>query len=114
MDEAERCHEIAYLAYGKLLARGSVAEVIAGSGLTTWRITGPDVGALARVLNHQPGVDMVALFGQTLHVSGRDAEALAATLAHHRTNPDLCFEPAPPTLEDVFIHLMGDAKDNFS
>ncbi len=114
MDEAERCHEIAYLAYGKLLARGTVADVIAGSGLATWRITGPGVAALARTLHSRPGVDRVALFGQTLHVSGQDPDLLAAALADHRASDGLHFQPAPPTLEDVFIHLMGEARDNFS
>ena len=33
MDEAERCHEIAYIAYGHLLAHGTVDEVIAQSAL---------------------------------------------------------------------------------
>jgi len=113
MDEAERCHEIAYLAYGKLLARGTTAEVVAGSGLSTWTVTGADVSGLALELERQAGVDMVALFGQTLHVSGRDAGALAAALEPHR-RPDRVFAPATPTLEDVFIHLMSDARDNFA
>ena len=34
MDEAERCHEIAYIAYGKLMARGTADEIIAASGLS--------------------------------------------------------------------------------
>ncbi len=113
MDEAERCHEIAYLAYGKLLARGTVAEVVAGSGLVTWRISGPNSGGLARTLEGQSGVEMLALSGQTLHVSGKDADRLAATLAPYRNTPGLTFEAAVPTLEDVFIHLMGEARDNF-
>ena len=32
MDEAERCHEIAYISYGRLIARGTAASVVAGSG----------------------------------------------------------------------------------
>ncbi|MEI6984615.1 MAG: ABC transporter ATP-binding protein [Rhodospirillaceae bacterium] len=113
MDEAERCHEIAYLAYGKLLAFGSVNKVIADSGLTTWQVSGPDIAALVYAVETRPGVDMVALFGQTLHVSGRNAEALAAALEpFHQTGRT--FISAPPTLEDVFIHLMGNARDNFS
>ena len=35
MDEAERCHEIAYIAYGELLAQGTVDEVIEQSHLRT-------------------------------------------------------------------------------
>ena len=47
MDEAERCHEIAYIAYGELLVRGTVDEVIAASHLTTYVVSaGHSGGAL--------------------------------------------------------------------
>ena len=39
MDEAERCHEIAYIAFGEVLTRGTVDEVIANSHLTTFTVT---------------------------------------------------------------------------
>ena len=42
MDEAERCHRLAYISYGKLLTHGTVAEVIAHVGLTTWAVSGPE------------------------------------------------------------------------
>ena len=42
MDEAERCHEIAYIAYGELLAHGTVDEVIAGAHLTTYVVSADD------------------------------------------------------------------------
>ena len=113
MDEAERCHEIAYIAYGHLLAHGTVDEVIAKSALTTWTVTGDDLNTLAAELTGKPGVDMVAPFGTSLHVSGRDAAALEATIAPYRGRPGLDWEPAAPSLEDVFIDLMGHAKDNF-
>src|SRR6187397_3654678 len=45
MDEAERCHEIAYIAYGELLAHGSVEDVVADAHLATWTVTGPDLNA---------------------------------------------------------------------
>ncbi len=72
MDEAERCHEIAYIAYGELLARGTVDEVIAASHLTTYIVSASDgesLGGLADELGRAPGVDMVAPFGTSLHVS---------------------------------------------
>jgi ABC-2 type transport system ATP-binding protein len=116
MDEAERCHRIAYLAYGRLLADGSVAEVVAGSGLTTWHVSGPDrrVAQLARDLAARPGVEMVAPFGSTLHVSGGDAALLDAAIAPWREEPDLRWQPGEPTLEDAFIHMMQGSTDNFS
>ncbi|BBF91906.1 ABC transporter ATP-binding protein [Blastochloris tepida] len=117
MDEAERCHEIAYIAYGDLLAHGTVDEVIAGSGLVTFTVSSRgDNGGLAQLghaLEAAPGVDMVAPFGTSLHVCGRDRAALEAAIASYRSDASLVFEPAEPTLEDVFIDLMTRAKDNF-
>ncbi|GGI23314.1 ABC transporter ATP-binding protein [Bradyrhizobium guangdongense] len=112
MDEAERCHEIAYIAYGHLLARGTVDEVIAKSALTTYTVTG-ELGGLAAELDHKPGVDMVAPFGTSLHVSGRDAAALEASIAPWREKNGLHWQKSHPSLEDVFIELMNRSKDNF-
>ena len=79
MDEAERCHEIAYIAYGELLAQGTIHDVVEASGLRTYTVSGPDITQLAQKLLGTPGVDMVAPFGTSLHVAGRDAAALDST-----------------------------------
>jgi ABC-2 type transport system ATP-binding protein len=113
MDEAERCHEIAYIAYGHLLVHGTVDEVIAKSALATYTVTGDNLTALAAELTGKPGIDMVAPFGNSLHVSGRDKAALEAAVAPHREQPGLHWEHSEPSLEDVFIELMTRAKDNF-
>jgi ABC-2 type transport system ATP-binding protein len=113
MDEAERCHEIAYIAYGHLLARGTVEDVIAKSALSTYTVTGDDLNALAAELTGKPGIDMVAPFGTSLHVSGRDKPALEATIAPYRERPGLHWQHSEPSLEDVFIELMTRSKDNF-
>ena len=112
MDEAERCHRIAYIAYGTLMTRGTVDEVVAGSNLHTWAVSGPDLGRVERALSGRPGVEMVAAFGTRLHVSGTDADALRAALTPWADEPGLRVEPAEPTLEDVFIHLMNQSTDN--
>jgi len=112
MDEAERCHEIAYIAYGNLLAHGTVDEVIAHSALSTWNVTG-DLNGLAAELTGKPGIDMVAPFGTSLHVSGRDQAALEASIAPYREQAKWQWQKSEPSLEDVFIDLMSRAKDNF-
>ena len=113
MDEAERCHEIAYIAYGHLLAHGTVDEVIAKSALSTWTVSGDDLNGLAAELTGKPGVDMVAPFGTSLHVSGRDKSALEATIAPYRNTRGRHWQDSEPSLEDVFIDLMTRSKDNF-
>ncbi len=113
MDEAERCHEIAYIAYGELLAHGTVDEVIGASRLTTFNVSGEGLAELGTKLERTAGVDMVAPFGTSLHVSGRDGAALENAIAPYREGPSLAWERAEPTLEDVFIDLMSRSKDNF-
>jgi ABC-2 type transport system ATP-binding protein len=112
MDEAERCHRLAYLAYGHLLARGTVDDVIAAGHLTTWVATGPGLPALATALRGRDGAEQVVAFGNTLHVSGRDAAKLEAAIATVR-DPAHEWTRVRSGLEDVFISLMGGAEDNF-
>ncbi|MGB8400809.1 ABC transporter ATP-binding protein [Bradyrhizobium sp.] len=113
MDEAERCHEIAYIAYGYLLAHGTVDQVIAKSELSTYTVTGGDLNRLAAELAGKPGIDMVAPFGTSLHVSGRDRAALETTIAPYRDGEGWHWQHSEPSLEDVFIDLMTRSKDNF-
>jgi ABC-2 type transport system ATP-binding protein len=113
MDEAERCHEIAYIAYGELLVHGTVDQVIENSQLVTYTVEGEQLAELAAELTGKPGVDMVAPFGTSLHVSGRDHAALESSIAPFRQYPALTWRKAAPSLEDVFIELMTRARDNF-
>jgi ABC-2 type transport system ATP-binding protein len=112
MDEAERCHEIAYIAFGELLARGTANDVVAESGLSTWVVGGPDLHVLAEKLNSLAGVDMVAPFGSELHVSGRNRKALDQTITTlKKADGAHRWKRGEPGLEDVFILLMNGAKE---
>ena len=107
MDEAERCHKLAYLAEGRLLAHGTSAEVIASQGLTSWAIFGSGLDALNEAIQGQPGVAQTVLFGATLHVNGKDGEALERTLRAAIAGKDLRMEPVATGMEDIFIYLMN-------
>ncbi len=107
MDEAERCHEIGYIVAGELLTRGTADEVIARSGLSTWIVAGPELQKLEDRMTGMAGIDMVAPFGTSLHVSGRDRDRLDAAVASLRAeNAEWRWSRGQPNLEDVFIDLM--------
>ena len=112
MDEAERCHELAYIAYGRLLVQGTVAEVVAGARLVTWSVSGPGLIDVAHALRKVRNIRTVAPFGTTLHVSADSEAALEAALAPMRA--ELAVTSIEPSLEDVFIALMQGAQDNFA
>jgi len=114
MDEAERCDRIVYLAYGTVLARGTVAQVIGESGLHTWIVEGADVRALAADMHGVAGIDQVSVFGATLHVSGEDEGALERAIAPFRARAGFNWQKATPSLEDVFIHLMAPFREQTS
>ncbi|HEY5740967.1 MAG TPA: heme ABC exporter ATP-binding protein CcmA [Terrimicrobiaceae bacterium] len=112
MDEAERCHHLAYIAYGKLLTKGSLSEVLASAELTTWEVSGPELSRLSVELRALAGIEQVTAFGNKLHVSGRDAEAIEQAIARFRREP-YSWQKIEPGLEDAFIGLMEASRDNF-
>ncbi|MGA3133805.1 MAG: ABC transporter ATP-binding protein [Terracidiphilus sp.] len=112
MDEAVRCHKLAYIAYGKLLAQGTAAEVVASQRLSTWAIHGDRLSELQDDLRRQPGVEQTVTFGDVLHVSGSDAQLLQRTVAAAARAGNRRAEPVETSLEDVFIYLMGKTQDN--
>jgi ABC-2 type transport system ATP-binding protein len=106
MDEAERCHRLAYLAYGDLLAQGTAEEVVAAAGLSTWSVSGRRMHELAARLKGLPGVEQVVPFGNILHVSGHDAALLEQSLRPLQTGSAYRWERIETNLEEVFISLM--------
>ncbi|PYL57148.1 MAG: multidrug ABC transporter ATP-binding protein [Verrucomicrobia bacterium] len=113
MDEAERCHRLAYISRGKLLTHGTVADVIARERLTTWAVSGPDLPNLTAQLRERPGVEQTVAFGNSMHVSGDDAVALKQAIAPFRAN-NYEWHQVESELEDVFIHLMDKSPDTSS
>lgn len=116
MDEAERCHRLGYIAYGRLLATGTPASLVQSSPLHTWQVTGTGtaINHIANALEKCPGVDMVTRFGNNLHISGEDPVTLSSAIQPFFNNADLEWQSGAPTLEDVFIHLMQQSADNYA
>ena len=107
MDEAERCHRVAYLAYGDLLTAGTATDVIRAAGLQTWLVSGASLAMLADRLKILPGVEQVIPFGNSLHVCGTDAGLLTQSLQTLSGAGSCRFEPIDTGLEEVFINLMA-------
>jgi ABC-2 type transport system ATP-binding protein len=114
MDEAERCHKLAYIAFGKLMAQGTAQQIVAAQGLATWAVSGGDLTAIAAKLQGTRGVEQIAVFGSALHVTGRDGAALEAALRRATAGSATHIAPADTGLEDVFIHLMNQSADNYA
>jgi ABC-2 type transport system ATP-binding protein len=117
MDEAERCHRLAYIAYGKLLAAGTAQEVIAAAGLHTWEVRGEALHRVAALVNGDgdgdgDGVWQVVPFGASTHVSSPQRDDFPAWLAQHLPSHGYEVRPIASGLEDVFISLMRHARDN--
>jgi ABC-2 type transport system ATP-binding protein len=109
MDEAERCHRLAYIVEGRLLATGTAADVVARENLAAWAVTGPDLAQLAAALRQRPGVEQVTVFGGTLHVTSREAALLEATANELAKDKRHRWRRIEAGLEDVFISLMDRA-----
>lgn len=114
MDEAERCHKLAYIAYGQLLAQGTAAEIVAQQDLTTWAIHGDNLVELSQRLRTMPGVDQTVAFGTSVHVAGKDAARLSQSIQTATAGQGLKIEQIPTSLEDVFIYMMKQSADNFA
>lgn len=110
MDEAERCHKIAYLSYGQLLANGTAQEIIAAQNLTTMQIRGHRLSRLEVTLRAFPAIEQTVIFGNALYVTGRDPARLAGVLSTALTE-GYETRQVDTTLEDAFTLLMKNNDD---
>lgn len=111
MDEAERCHELIYLAYGEVLARGSVQNILRDAALDVWELYGEDAGEAVRRLHGHPAIAAISAFGNRYHLTGNHSTALSDAVAALNL-PRLILTPGKASLEDVFIHLLSQRSDS--
>jgi len=112
MDEAERCHRLAYIAYGHLLTHGTLNQIIDHAKLITWAVEGEQLLRLSEILEHLPGIEQVTAFGNTLHVSGHNQKQLEQSIAAYQQEPQYRWRQIKPGLEDVFISLTAQAQEH--
>ena len=106
MDEAERCHDIAYIFNGELIARGTADELIADSRLVTFEARGPARRpAGARACGQAGRRDGRRRSARRCTSAAPTARRWSKAIAPFRREPWHWTE-VEPTLEDVFIHLM--------
>jgi ABC-2 type transport system ATP-binding protein len=114
MDEAVQCDYIAYIAYGKKLIDAPSGEIADRVGLSTWRIEGKGLQPIQDALEGADGVDQIARFGASMHVSGKDEAKLKRAVQQFAGREGITVAPAKTGLEEAFIYLMSGAEDNFS
>jgi ABC-2 type transport system ATP-binding protein len=115
MDEAERCHRLAFIQRGKLIAEGSPAEikhnVMPGQVLEIEPNDTPQAVKVLRAASETGSLplDDVAMYGDLVHVIGHEVAqqqaAIAETLRQAGVDPGE-MTVIEPSLEDVFIACM--------
>lgn len=114
MDEAVQCDSIAYIAYGKKLIDAPTRDIPREVGLNAYDVIVDDLDAAAEMLRGRDGAELVARFGQSLHVAGTDKARLEAALRSISAMPGFTATPIAAGLEEAFIHLMSQSADNMA
>lgn len=102
MDEAARCHHLAYISAGKILITGTIDDIIQQSKLQTWQVQGPNLDDLAAQLRQEAAIEQVTNFGNSLHISTSMETSLDSLLKKFNI-PPYTWTKVTPTIEDIFI-----------
>ncbi|MCC7296075.1 MAG: ABC transporter ATP-binding protein, partial [Acidobacteria bacterium] len=106
LDEAEYCHRVGFIAEGELAAVDTPAGLKSLlAGWTVYELRPADPAGMRPAVQILPGVRSAALFGEAIHVLA--PEAADPDDLFGRLSGPAGYEPIPPTLEDVFLHLAG-------
>lgn len=104
MEEAEQCDRLVVMAGGRVVAAGTMAEIVGGA--ISVRVTAPRWEEAYAALSGAG--EPVALVGRTLRVPGGDAGRVRDTLEAARVSASLEVEPA--TLEEAFVELSAGRR----
>jgi len=115
MDEAERCHGLAILESGFLVAEGSPAEMRSGLDAQVVRVLADQPRRAGKLLHAQDWVRSVAQIGNELRVLIRSdlpgAERATGALLREAGFPIASCALAEASLEDVFVAATLDRRE---
>jgi ABC-2 type transport system ATP-binding protein len=109
MDEAERCHRLAFIFRGALLDVGTPAEIVDRRQLRAAQLEADRPLEAARVLRALPSIEEVSHFGTSLRVATREAVEATAVVGPALQQAGLAFRdlsPARVTVEDAFVAMV--------
>jgi ABC-2 type transport system ATP-binding protein len=109
MDEAERCHRLAFIFGGSLLDTGTPDEIVERRGLQVVELEAERTTVAAELLRKQPGIDEVSHYGPLLRVATRgagDPEALIAEVLSAHGISSRRMRPVRVTVEDAFVSMV--------
>jgi len=108
MDEAERCHRLAFIFRGRLLDVGTPSEIVTRRALTVAELEVDRTTDAADVLRGKSDVDAVSHYGHTLRVATRagDASALIRSALDGYAIHD--YREVRPSVEDAFVSMVRD------
>lgn len=105
MDEAEHCNTLAYIVFGKLMATGTIPEIIHQAGLTTWAAHGDDLFNLSQKIKTETGVEQAVVWGNELRMTGSNNDLLKKATERF---PQYSWEMTHTGLEEVFVHFVAE------
>lgn len=112
MDEAERCNELVYIAYGNLMVKGTIDKVIAQTKLKTIEVKGNNLSQLQSKLEQNTEITTMSLFGGVLRLCSQDEQKLIEIIKPFQKQYNLLWRQSNTYLEDAFIYYLQKAKEN--
>lgn len=106
MDEAERCHRLAFIFRGAVLTIGTPGEVVGERGLLAFEVTVPDAARVAEGLRQRSEIDQVSTFGHDVRIvlsNAHGAEFLRSKLPPGAGQ----LRPSRVNVEDAFVSMVG-------
>ncbi len=111
MDEAERCHRLAFIFRGEVLAIGTPTEVVESRGLGAVELEADEASRAAEVLRAAPDVDQVSHFGHSLRVvvrGERNPVDLAKRLLTEAGITATGYRTSRVDVEDAFVSMVNE------